>query len=139
MNLWLAADPAGTGTAGDLTSPVAWINYGVLGLVVIGGIIGWFHFKPEVDRLEADQERLRVDIVKLRDSQVDEIARVRAERDEYARQMREERDNAQIKLDQMADIYQTSLLPSLNKFLSTIEILMPLLQRVAERPGGDQR
>lgn len=133
--MWAAVeDPGG----GDFTNPLTWINYGVLGLIFVGWATGWLHSKSEVQRLEAEIDRLREDIVRLRDEQVAEVARIRAERDLATVVMREERDRAQAKVDSMAEVYQTSLLPSLNKFLTTIEILMPFLQRQAAA-GGDQK
>lgn len=131
--LW-AAEPGG---AGNFTSPITWVNYGVLGLIFLGWATGWLHSKAEVERLETEINHLRADLVKLRDDQVVEVARIRAEREGFTSQVRAERDKAQAKVDSMADVYQTALLPSLNKFLSTIEVLLPLLQRVAERNGGN--
>lgn len=116
------------------TSPlVGWFNYGVLGLLVVGLALGFFWVKPSVDNLKEQILTLRAE----RDAQVKTLLE---ERDKISAQLRAERDKALAKVDAMADVYHTSLLPGLNKFLSTIEILMPLLQRQAERStGGDSR
>lgn len=118
--------------SGAADSLVGFLNYGVMGLLIIGLCLGFFWVKPSVDNLKEQITTLRSE----RDSQV---ATILVERDKMAVQLREERDRALAKVDAMADVYNTSLLPGLNKFLSTIEILMPLLQRQVERPGGDQR
>lgn len=138
LTQWAGEAPT-SGDSIDFSNPLTWVNFGVLGLLVLGFITRKIVTKGELDEEKEDVQRLRADLVKLRDEQVAEVARIRAERDGFTQQMREERDKAQHKVDAMADIYQTSLLPSLNKFLTTIEILMPLLQRVVDRPGGDQR
>lgn len=39
-------------------SPIEFINFGVLGLVVVAFIIGWIWPKPSVDRLLRDKDRL---------------------------------------------------------------------------------
>lgn len=130
---WALEDNGG---AGDFTNPITWINYGVLGLLVVGWATGRLHSTKEIERLEEDKDRLRADLVALRDEHVAEVARIRVERDAQTQQMREERDKAQVKVDAMAEVYQTSLLPSLNKFLATIEILLPLLQKQA---AGDDK
>lgn len=125
--MWAADTPAGS------TDPlVGWINYGVMGLLIVGLCLGFFWVKPSVDNLKEQITTLRSE----RDAQVKTILE---ERDKMSVQLRAERDKALAKVDSMADVYHTSLLPGLNKFLSTIEILMPLLQRQAERPGGDSR
>lgn len=61
----LAALGAQTGGGGDV---VAFVQYGVLGLVVVGFILGWIWPKPAVERLERDKVRA--------ETQADELARV---------------------------------------------------------------
>lgn len=112
-------------------SLVGFLNYGVMGLLLVGISLGVFWVKPAVDNLKEQITTLRSE----RDAQV---ATILAERDKMSVQLRAERDQALAKVDAMADVYNTSLLPGLNKFLSTIEILLPLLQRqVGRPPGGD--
>jgi hypothetical protein len=41
----------------DISDPVAWIQYGALGLVVLGFITGWVWPRPSVERLLRDLER----------------------------------------------------------------------------------
>lgn len=52
-------------SSGDI---VAFVQYGVLGLVVLGFIAGWIWPKPSVDRLLRDNARL--------ENQVDELTRI---------------------------------------------------------------
>lgn len=95
----------------DATDPlIGWINYGVMGLLIIGLGLGVFWVKPAVDNLKQQI--------------TDRTA---------------ERDKAEARVDAMAEVYQTQLLPSLNKFLTTVEILMPLLQKSIDRGGGDKQ
>lgn len=130
---------AGDAPAGDIASPLTWINYGVLGLLVLAFFTRRIAASGELEEKKADLIRLReeylAEVARVRAENTAEMARLRVEHSEALRQMREERDRALAKVDAMADTYKTELVPSLNKFLTTIEILLPLLQRQA---GGEQ-
>lgn len=95
--------------AAGFFDPATLINFGVLGVIFIGWATGWLPSKSDVTRLEEDKRRL--------------IA---------------ERDKADDQRDAMAATFQKELLPVLTKFLTTTEALLPLLQRVADRAGGDK-
>lgn len=128
----------------DSSSPIlGLVNYGVLGLLVVGLALGFFWVKPSVDNLKEQIATLRAErdaqIATLRLERDAQVRDILNEREKMSVQLRAERDRALTKVDAMADVYNTSLLPGLNKFLTTIEILMPLLQRQAERSGGDSR
>lgn len=99
-----------TPTGTDASGLAGWFNYGVMGLLIIGLITGVFYTKNH-------------------------ITEVRAERD----RMIDERNRADDQRDAMAETFQTQLLPVLTKFLTTTEALLPLLQRMVERSGGDQK
>lgn len=102
--LWAAEAPANT-----FADPITWIQFGALGLVVLGFLVGYIWPRPAVDRLK------------------DETARALAERDK-ANQQR----------DVMAETFQTQLLPVLTEFLTTTRALLPVLQRLVDRTGGDR-
>lgn len=91
-------------------SPLGWVNYGVMGLLIAGLVSGIFWVKPAVDRLK------------------DEVTNRTAER-----------DKALVQRDEMAETFRKELLPALLKFLAVSEALLPLMQRVVDKTGGDQR
>lgn len=93
-----AAD-AGAGLA-DVTT---WVNFGVLGLVVLSLLTGWLWAKPSVDRLQAEKDR--------------------AVRD---------REHADAQRDAMASVLQEKLLPVVSEFISTTRALMPVLQQLQQ-------
>lgn len=86
-----------------------YLNYGVLGLVVIGIMFGWLWAKPGVDRLLAERDRL--------------IA---------------ERDKAEDQRDAAISIAQDKLVPLLTTFVTTTQTLIPLLQEIV-RDANDNR
>lgn len=86
------------------------IGYGPLGAIIVLGIMGFIYLKPSVTDLKAERDRL--------------IA---------------ERNKADDQRDAMAETFQKELLPVLTKFLTTTEALLPLLQRVADKAGGDHK
>lgn len=97
----LAADPAS-----DITT---WVNFGVLGLVVVSLITGWLWTRPSVDRLVQEKERA--------------IA---------------ERDRADAQRDAMAQVLQEKLLPVVTEFITTTQALLPILQHlIDQQAGGD--
>lgn len=109
-----------TGTDfGDITS---FVNFGVLGLVVLCLVTGWLWTKPSVDRLEKERDRA--------------IA---------------EREKAEAQRDAMAQVLQERLLPVVGDFITTTRSLLPILQQLQQlqqmipilqqflQQGGDRR
>jgi hypothetical protein len=93
-------------TAADTTGPAlsdvtTWINFGVLGLVVLSLITGWLWTKPSVEKLLEERDRL----VK-------------------------ERERADAQRDAMAQVLQERLLPVIGDFISTTRALLPVLQQL---------
>lgn len=86
----------------DFANPLTWVQFGVLGLVVLGFLTGWIHARPSVERLERERDRLLT------------------ERDEF----RDQRDA-------MAHLFQEKALPVLGDFLAVTRALLPALQDVA--------
>lgn len=86
------------------------IGYGPLGAIIVLGIFGYIYLKPAVDNLKEERDRALA-----------------------------ERDKADDQRDAMAATFQKELLPVLTKFLTTTEALLPLLQRMVDKAGGDQR
>jgi hypothetical protein len=93
----LAADAPG------FADPVTWINFGALGLVLLGLITGWLWTKPSVDRLTAEKDRA-----------------VR------------EREKADAQRDAMAQVLQDRLLPVVGDFITTTRALLPVLQDIQQ-------
>jgi hypothetical protein len=104
---------------GDITS---FVNFGVLGLVVLCLVTGWLWTKPSVDRLEKERDRA--------------IA---------------EREKAEAQRDAMAQVLQERLLPVVGDFITTTKSLLPILQQLQQlqqmipilqqflQQGGDRR
>lgn len=89
--------------AGDtpaLTDVTTWVNFGVLGLVVVGLLTGWFWTKPSVDKLLEERDRA------LR-----------------------EREKSDAQRDAMAQVLQEKLLPVVGDFITTTRALLPVLQQ----------
>lgn len=112
--------PLATGTDfGDISG---FVNFGVLGLVVLSLITGWLWTKPSVDRLEKERDRA--------------IA---------------EREKAEAQRDAMAQVLQERLLPVVGDFITTTRSLLPILQQLQQlqqmipilqqflQQGGDRR
>jgi hypothetical protein len=111
--------PLASGTGlGDITS---FVNFGVLGLVVLCLVTGWLWTKPSVDRLEQERDRA--------------IA---------------EREKAEAQRDAMAQVLQDRLLPVVGDFITTTRSLLPILQQLQQlqqmipilqqlAQGGDRR
>lgn len=92
-----------TSAAGDtpaLTDVTTWVNFGVLGLVVVGLLTGWVWTKPSVDKLLEERDRAL-----------------------------EERKKADAQRDAMATVLQDKLLPVVGDFITTTRALMPVLQQ----------
>lgn len=89
--------------------PLGWVNYGVMGLLIAAAISGVIYFRPSVSDLKGERDRALA-----------------------------ERDKADDQRDAMASTFQKELLPVLTKFLTTTEALLPLLQRMVDKTGGDK-
>jgi hypothetical protein len=85
-----------------------YLNYGVLGLLVMAIFMGWVWAKPAVDRLLAERDRL-----------ISEKAKAEEQR------------------DAAIAIAQDKLIPLLTTFVTTTETLIPLLQEIV-REGADE-
>ena len=83
--------------------PITFLNFGVLGLVVLSLITGWLWTKPSVDRLVEEKQRA--------------IA---------------ERDKAYAQRDAMAEVLQEKLLPVVGEFIATTAALLPILQQIQQ-------
>lgn len=91
-------DLAAEGAAfSDVTT---WVNFGVLGLVVLGFLTGYVWTKPSVDKLVEDRDRAL-----------------------------KERERADAQRDAMATVLQEKLLPVVGDFISTTRALLPVLQQ----------
>jgi hypothetical protein len=96
--------------AADVPQEIApYLNYGVLGLVVIGLVMGWLWAKPAVDRLIAERDRVI-----------------------------EEKKRAEEQRDAALAIAQDKIVPLLTSFVSTTQTLIPLLHQII-RDGDDHR
>lgn len=91
----MAAEP------GAFSDPITWVNFGALGLVVLGLLTGWLWPKPASDRLTQERDRIL-----------------------------EERDKAYAQRDAMAEVLQDRLLPVVAEFIVTTKALLPVLQEV---------
>jgi len=89
--------------AAGLSDVTTWVNFGVLGLVVLSLLTGWLWAKPAVDRLQAEKDRA----VK-------------------------EREHADAQRDAMAQVLQDKLLPVIGEFIATTRALMPVLQQLQQ-------
>lgn len=90
-------------TGNSFSDPLTWVNFGVLGLVLVGAILGFIWFKPSVDKVLEERDRLV------------------AERDKLADQR-----------DAMAQVLQDRLLPVVGDFISTTRALLPVLQDIQQ-------
>lgn len=90
-------------TADPLGDIGTYVNFGVLGLVVLSLLTGWLWTKPSVDRLEKERDRA--------------IA---------------EREKAEAQRDAMAQVLQERLLPVVGDFINTTRSLLPILQQLQQ-------
>ena len=97
------------GTA--LNDPTTWINWGVLGLVLVLLLKGWIWSKPSVDK-----------IVEEKDRAIAERDRAVAQRDEMAQVMNE-------KVLPFAQIFLTTA----QEFLTTVRAAIPALEEIQRR------
>lgn len=86
-----------------LDSVTTWVNFGVLGLVVLSLITGWLWTKPSVDRLQDERNRI------LKDKELADAQR-----------------------DAMANVLQDKLLPVVGDFIATTRALLPVLQQLQQ-------
>lgn len=84
-----------------IDSVTTWVNFGVLGLVVLSLITGWLWTKPSVDKISEERDR----VIK-------------------------EREKSDAQRDAMAQVLQEKLLPVIGDFISTTRALMPVLQQL---------
>lgn len=83
-----------------LADVTTWVNFGVLGLVVVGLLTGYFWTKPAVDKIIEERDRAI-----------------------------EERKKSDAQRDAMAQVLQEKLLPVVGDFITTTRALMPVLQQ----------
>lgn len=94
---------AAGGNGNNFDDPLTWINFGVLGLVIVGAILGFIWFKPSVEKVLEERDRLV------------------AEKEKLAEQR-----------DAMATVLQERLLPVVGDFISTTRALLPILQEIQQ-------
>lgn len=93
-------DPSAAGDTPALTDVTTWVNFGVLGLVVVGLLTGWFWTRPSVDKLLEERDRAL-----------------------------KEKEKADAQRDAMAMVLQDKLLPVVGDFITTTRALLPVLQQ----------
>lgn len=118
---WIAQDGLSQGVA-------PYLNYGVLGLLVIGAITGLIWFKPTVDRMLASKD----EVLLAKDENIRDL---KQERDRLI----SERDNAEAQRDAAIAIAQEKLVPLLVTFVDTTQTLIPMLRDIVVREGSDDR
>lgn len=89
--------------APGIDSVTTWVNFGVLGIVVLSLITGWLYTKPSVDKLTEERDRLI-----------------------------KEREKADAQRDAMANVLQEKLLPVVGDFIATTRALLPVLQQLQQ-------
>lgn len=92
---------AAEGGSNAINDPVTWINFGVLGLLFVAAILGFIYFKPSVEKMLEERDRL----IKERDKMADQR-------------------------DAMSSVLQEKLLPIVSDFVSTTRALLPVLQEI---------
>jgi hypothetical protein len=85
----------------SFTDVSTWVNWGVLGLVVLAIFTGWLWAKPSVDKLIEERDRAI-----------------------------KEREKSDAQRDAMAQVLQEKLLPVVGDFITTTRALMPVLQQL---------
>lgn len=88
-------------TTSGFDDPLTWINFGVLGLMVMALLTGWIWAKPAVERIIEENKRLVL-----------------------------ERDQALAQVNKMAEAYQEKFLPIVGEFVATIKTATPALQDI---------
>lgn len=87
-----------------------YLNYGVLGVVVLGIFLGWIWPKPAVEKIIQERDRL-----------IEQVNKLETERD------------AAVK------IAQDQIIPLLTTFVQTTNILIPLLQDMVRETEREKR
>lgn len=87
-----------------------YLNYGVLGLVLVAIVSGWLWAKPSVDRLIAERDRLI-----------------------------EEKQRAEQQRDAAISIAADKIVPLLTTFVTTTTTLIPLLQQIIRESDERRR
>lgn len=111
------AASTGTNVADEVTP---YLNYGVLGLLVLAIFFGWVWAKPAVDRVIAERDAA--------------VSQLMAERDRLI----EERARAEQQRDAALAIAQDKIVPLLTSFVSTSQTLIPLLQEIVREGDHDR-
>lgn len=60
-------------------SPVEFVQYGALGLIILGLLLGWLWAKPAVDRIINENERLRARLDQCQEERMNELRKLRQE------------------------------------------------------------
>lgn len=134
---------AGNGsTLADELSP--FLNYGVLGLFVIGLLLGRVWVKPSVDKVisekDAALERILVEKQELVKELQAERDRLIADRAAMETRLIAEKAKAEEQRDQALSIAQDKIIPLLTTVGGTLETFIPLLQGIVSgRKDGDDR
>lgn len=98
-----------------------YLNYGVLGLLVLAIFFGWVWARPSVDRVLATKDET--------------IERLLAERDRLI----EEKRRAEEQRDAALAIAQDKIVPLLGSFVSATSTLIPLLQETVRETSDERR
>jgi hypothetical protein len=96
-----------------------WLQYGVLGLIVVAFVTGYIVPKPTVKQLIADRDFAAQQASKDRDATIARIMTDKAA--------------AESARDKFNDINIREVIPAVTDFSRTVTMLLPLLQRLVER------
>jgi hypothetical protein len=110
-----AADSGGSST--DFTNPITWVQFGVLGLVALGFIVGKIHPQKTIDRMEKDHAAM--------------VALLEADKDRLIR----ERDTIMAQRDAVAQTMQEKWIPVVGDFITTSKALLAMLERRQNEQG----
>lgn len=124
-NIAATADPSGGTSPVSFDSPLTWINFGVLGLMVLALLTGWVWAKPAVERILTDHKSLD-------DKHDRDLARVIAEKNADIARAVLERDKAIEQRDAMGEVLQEKLLPVVGEFVATTRSFLPVLQQLQQ-------
>lgn len=83
--MWVAQAAPNTGP--DLVAQ--WLQYGVLGAVLLALVLGWLWAKPAVDRIIKENEKLRDRLDKCEEERRQELRELRREVERLMGQRRE--------------------------------------------------
>ena len=138
---YVAAGSNGSSISDELTP---FLNYGVLGLVVIGLLLGRLWVKPSVDKVIAEKDAALERVLAEKQELVKAVQaeRDRAIADKAAVEARliAEKAKAEEQRDQALSIAQDKIIPLLTTVGGTLETFIPLLQGIVSgRKDGDDR